>query len=57
MDAVVEVVRGEGRAAGKPFPLWLALGDDAVRDIRAKTTRIIENLEVHQDISVTVGYR
>ena len=57
MDAVVDDVRGEGRAAGKLSPLWLALGDDAVKDIRAKATRIIENLEVYQDISVTVGYR
>ena len=53
----MDVVRGEGRAAGKPFLLWLALGDDAVKDIRAKATRFIENLEMCQDISVTVGYR
>lgn len=56
MDIVVDVVRGEGRAAGKPFPLWLALGADAVRDIRAKTNRIIESLDVYQDLSVAVGY-
>jgi len=56
MEVVVDVVRGEGRAAGKPFPLWLALGADAVQDIRAKATRIVESLDVYQDLSVVVGY-
>ena len=56
MEVVVDIVRGEGRAAGKPFPLWLALGADAVKDIRAKATRIIESLDAYQDLSVTVGY-
>jgi len=56
MEVVVDVVRGEGRAAGRPFPLWLALGADAVRDIRAKATRIIDNLDACQDLSVAVGY-
>jgi len=56
MEIVVDVVREEGRAAGKPFPLWLALGADAVRDIRAKATRIIESLDAYKDISVAVGY-
>lgn len=56
MDVVVDVVRGEGRAAGKPFPLWLALGADAVRDIRAKAVRIVESIDTYQDLSVAVGY-
>jgi len=56
MEVVVDVVRGEGRAAGKPFPLWLALGADAVQGIRAKATRIVESLDVYQDLSVAVGY-
>lgn len=56
MEVVVDVVRGEGGAAGKPFPLWLALGTDAVRDIRAKASRIIESLDVYQDLSFAVGY-
>jgi len=56
MEVVVDVVRGEGRAAGKPFPLWLALGVDAIRDIRAKATRIVDSLDVYQDLSVVVGY-
>jgi len=56
MEVVVDVVRGEGRAAGKPFPLWLALGADAVKDIRAKATRIVDSLGMYQDLSVAAGY-
>jgi len=56
MEVVVDVVRGEGRAAGRPFPLWLALGADAVKDIRAKANRIVDSLGVYQDLSVAVGY-
>ena len=56
MEVVVDVVKGQGSAAGKPFPLWLALGADAVKDIRAKATRIIESLDVYEDLSVAVGY-
>lgn len=56
MEVVVDVVRGEGAAAGKAFPLWLALGADAVRDIRSKATRIVESLDMYQELSVAAGY-
>jgi len=37
MDALVDVVRGEGRAAGrKSLPLWLFLGEDCMRDVRTR---------------------
>ena len=56
MEVVVDVVRGEGRAAGRPFPLWLALGADAVSGIRAKATRILESLDANEDLSIAAGY-
>jgi len=37
MDVLVDVVRGEGRAAGrKSWPLWLFLGEDCMRDVRTR---------------------
>ncbi|KAI0792126.1 hypothetical protein C8Q75DRAFT_620825 [Abortiporus biennis] len=36
MDAVVDVVRGEGRAQGKKWPLYLPLGPEAEEGIRDK---------------------
>lgn len=37
MEVLVDVVRGEGRAAGrKSWPLWLFLGEDCMRDVRTR---------------------
>ncbi|KAJ7233854.1 hypothetical protein B0H12DRAFT_166266 [Mycena haematopus] len=36
MEAVVDVVRGENTAQGRPWPGRLVLGDDAVNDVRVK---------------------
>ncbi|KAJ7037942.1 hypothetical protein C8F04DRAFT_385801 [Mycena alexandri] len=45
MDAVVDVVRGEGRATGKPWPGYLLLGKEADRDVRAKCKIMTEHLD------------
>jgi hypothetical protein len=50
MDTLVDVVRGEGRAAsrGGALPLWLLLGDDAIANVRdrlAKMSRTIDEWE------------
>ncbi|VDB82732.1 unnamed protein product [Peniophora sp. CBMAI 1063] len=37
MDALVDVVRGEGKAASKEsWPLWLFLGDDGIQNVRER---------------------
>ncbi|KAI0260727.1 NAD-P-binding protein [Gloeopeniophorella convolvens] len=41
MNALIDVVRGEGRAADrKSPPLWLFLGEDCMRDVRARLNHI-----------------
>ncbi|KAJ6595631.1 hypothetical protein DFH09DRAFT_144027 [Mycena vulgaris] len=45
MEAVVDVVRGEGAAQGKPWPGYLLLGKDADRDVRAKCKIMTEHLD------------
>ncbi|KAJ7621251.1 hypothetical protein FB45DRAFT_928782 [Roridomyces roridus] len=50
MNAVVDVVRGEGVARGHPWPAMLVLGEDAERDFRLKTTRILEELDEWRDV-------
>lgn len=42
---IVDVVRGEGPAAGKEMPLWLVLGKDAEANIRDKVGRVLKNLD------------
>ncbi|KZT18414.1 NAD(P)-binding protein [Neolentinus lepideus HHB14362 ss-1] len=48
--AIVDVVRGEGQAAGKKMPLWLVLGKDAETNIRDKVSRVLENLDEWVDV-------
>ena len=33
MEAVVDVVKGQGVANGKPWPFYLFLGEEAYRDV------------------------
>ncbi|KAF7794087.1 hypothetical protein EIP86_005217 [Pleurotus ostreatoroseus] len=51
MQAVVDVVRGEGKAAGKEWPLWLVLGNDAEDDLRVHCEQRLKNLEEWLDIT------
>ncbi|KAI8972819.1 NAD-P-binding protein [Trametes punicea] len=41
MELLVDVVRGEGRAAGRPWPLYLPMGELAEMAIRAKTAKML----------------
>ncbi|KAJ7204668.1 hypothetical protein GGX14DRAFT_459282 [Mycena pura] len=50
MEAVVDVVRGEGAACGKPWPGYLLLGKDADRDIRAKCRVMTEHLDEWREV-------
>ncbi|KAJ7677228.1 hypothetical protein B0H17DRAFT_1334370 [Mycena rosella] len=50
MEAVVDVVRGEGVAAGRPWPTYLVLGRDAEKAILAKTDKLTRHLEDWSDV-------
>lgn len=50
MEAVVDVVKGEGVAAGRPWPTYLVLGKDAEKAILAKTDRLKMHLEEWSDV-------
>lgn len=55
MTAIVDVVRGEGLAKGKPMPLWLLLGKDAEEDLRENVLVRLENLEEWKEVTRSVG--
>jgi hypothetical protein len=58
MAALVDVVRGEGRAADRgPMPLWLFLGEDCVREVRARAERLLSTLEEWEDVGSNLGLR
>ncbi|KAJ7162603.1 hypothetical protein C8R43DRAFT_990900 [Mycena crocata] len=55
MEAVVDVVRGEGAAQGKPWPRYLLLGQ-ADRDVRAKCKIMTEHLDEWSEVIRGVDY-
>lgn len=56
MDALVDTVRGEGRAAGKKgVPLWLVLGDDAISDVRGRLQQIHDTLSEWESVGTRLG--
>ncbi|KAJ6545517.1 hypothetical protein B0H19DRAFT_1266940 [Mycena capillaripes] len=56
MEAVVDVVRGEGRARGRPWPGRLVLGEDAENDVRAKCKRVLDIVEEWSDVVRGVNF-
>jgi hypothetical protein len=49
--AIVDVVRGEGVAEGKPWPLYLVLGEDAEQNVRDKIKKVGDVLEEWKQVS------
>ncbi|KAG1892259.1 hypothetical protein F4604DRAFT_1672321 [Suillus subluteus] len=49
MEIVVDVVKGEGCAAGREWPLYLVLGKDAEADIRSKCAKVLKHLDDWND--------
>ncbi|KAG2152432.1 hypothetical protein BD769DRAFT_38932 [Suillus cothurnatus] len=50
MEIVVDVVKGEGCAAGRVWPLYLVLGKDAEADIRNKCAKVLKHLDDWNDV-------
>ncbi|KAJ6570507.1 hypothetical protein DFH09DRAFT_1033013 [Mycena vulgaris] len=51
MEALADVVRGEGKAAGKAWPLYLILGDLGVSGVQEKCERVMHLLEEWKEVS------
>ncbi|KAI5894734.1 NAD(P)-binding protein [Schizophyllum commune H4-8] len=56
MRALVDVVRGEGKAAGRALPRYLVLGEDAVADVRNKFARVLQVVADWEDVSTDVNF-
>lgn len=56
MDVLVDVIRGEGRAVGRDsLPLWLFLGEDCMRDVRARLDCIGSVLNEWEEVGTRLG--
>ncbi|EAU86656.2 short-chain dehydrogenase/reductase SDR [Coprinopsis cinerea okayama7 len=56
MEVLVDIIRQEGVAKDKPWPRHLILGEDAINDVRAKSTSIIKELEEWEVIGKAVSF-
>ena len=57
MDVVVDLVHGEGRAAGKKgWPLWLFLGEDCISDVRKRAEKLLQTAEEWESAGVDLGF-
>jgi hypothetical protein len=58
MDVVIDVVRGEGRAAslarGGKWPRWLVLGEDAFAHVRRRVRNMAEALDEWETVGSDV---
>ena len=50
VKVMVDVVRGEGVAAGRPTPIVLPLGTDSFETIKAVCDTTVENLYAWEDV-------
>ncbi|KAI0033099.1 hypothetical protein K488DRAFT_85254 [Vararia minispora EC-137] len=56
MDALIDVVRGEGRAAGREgMPLWLPLGDDAIANMRERLEKLNKTIDDWEAVGARLG--
>ncbi|PCH42890.1 NAD(P)-binding protein [Wolfiporia cocos MD-104 SS10] len=56
MNLLVDVVRGEGRAHGKKFPLFLPLGNPTYDAARAHCTRLLQTMDEWEDIAKDLDF-
>ena len=56
MNVLVDVVRGEGRAAGrKSLPLWLFLGEDCMHDVRTRLNNMGSIMDEWEGVGTRIG--
>jgi hypothetical protein len=56
VDVLIDVIRGEGRAAGhKSLPLWLFLGDDCIEDVRARLSQMGSVVDEWEAVGSNLG--
>ena len=56
VEVMVDVVRGEGVAKGKPFPTVLALGSDCFDTVKADSEKTLARLEEWKDVSKSTDF-
>jgi len=56
VKVIVDVVKGEGPSKDLPFPNWLSLGPDCVKDIRERCESVLKEVALWEDISCGTNF-
>ncbi|RDW92275.1 putative oxidoreductase YusZ [Coleophoma crateriformis] len=56
VEIIIDIVKKEGKSAGKGFPAKLPLGADAVAQMRKKCTDVLKLLDDWEEISSSTGF-
>ena len=55
-EAIVDVVRGEGVAKGRPWPEYLFLGEGTEEAVRGKCSKVLKILDEWVDVTRNVHF-
>ena len=53
---MIDIIKGEGIAAGKDFPTVVALGSDCYEDVKAACHHTLQTLEAWKDVTVSTDF-
>ncbi|KAJ8090119.1 hypothetical protein PM082_018702 [Marasmius tenuissimus] len=53
-SVIVDVVRGEGKSAGRPWPLYLPLGVDGVDGVKDKCQKMLHIVDEWKDVAESI---
>lgn len=56
VEAILDVINGEGVAKGRPWPNYLFLGEDAELDVRNKCKKVLTVLDEWADVTRGVNF-
>ena len=56
MEAMVDVVKGQGVANGKSWPFYLFLGEEAYRDVGSKCRKVLGALDKWGDVAQSMNF-
>ena len=53
---MIDIIKGEGIAAGRDFPTVVALGSDCYEGIKAACHDTLQNLEAWKDVTISTDF-
>ena len=56
VEVMIDIIKGEGIAAGKDFPTVVALGSDCYEGVKAACRDTLQNLEVWKDVTASTNF-